>query len=604
MRPFWRSFWASTSAIFLMGLLFFLVIFIVVISSGEEPFDVEEDTVIVMKLDNPITERSMFNLSFGPGGMNTASTLGIKEIKESLRKAKSDSKIEGIQMNIGNLQCGMASVKEIRDAIIDFQSSDKFVIAYSESYSQKGYYLASVADEVYINPAGRVDFRGLSANLIFLKGMLDKLDVDMQIIRGSNNKFKAAVEPLMLDSMSNANRKQTMSYLNAMWYQILDEVGTSRGLTVAELNEMADSAYIRNAATSLEYKLVDGIKFEDEIIALIKAKTGTSESDNLTTLSFKKYLTFNQRNKEKARELTQTTTENDNANVAVIYANGSISGGVGDQTSIGSTTIAAAIRSARMDENIKGIVLRVNSPGGDAMASDVIWREVMLCKEAGKTVAVSMGDYAASGGYYISCAADRIFAQPNTITGSIGVFGIIPNIGPMLKSVAGITTDRVETNPHASFSITNALSDDEKLMVQQEVDAIYDDFISKVALGRPELDKADVDSIGQGRVWSGTDALRLKLVDELGGIDKAIAYVKEMEDLTDVEVRSLPEYNNDFITKFLIDQSLNQSASLVSEDVNGNSIFMKQLNQMAITVNELSTKKGVQAILPFEIIIE
>jgi protease-4 len=246
MKPFWRSFWASTLAIFLMGLLFVLIIFIVVISSGEDPFDVDEETVLVMKLDNPIAERSMFNLSFGPGGMNTASTLGIKEIKESLRKAKSDSKIQGIQMNIGNLQCGMASVKEIRDAIIDFQSSDKFVIAYSESYSQKGYYLASVADEVYINPAGRVDFRGLSANLIFLKGMLDKLDVDMQIIRGSNNKFKAAVEPLMLDSMSNANREQTMTYLNAMWYQILEEVGTSRGITVAELNEMADSAYIRS----------------------------------------------------------------------------------------------------------------------------------------------------------------------------------------------------------------------------------------------------------------------------------------------------------------------------------------------------------------------
>jgi protease-4 len=600
MKPFWRSFWASTLAIFLMGFLFVLIIFIVVISyiPEDKTFAIEENTVLKMSLNGPIGERTIINFSLSANGLNPSTIIGIKEIKKSLEKAKSDDKIKGIQLNIGQLQCGMASVEEIRNALIDFKESGKFLISYSESYTQKGYYLATAADEIFVNPSGRIDFRGLSANLIFVKGMLDKLDIDMQIIRGSNNKFKAAVEPLMLDSMSDANREQTMTYLSSMWKQMLTGIGQSRGKSIAELNEMADSAYIRNANSSLEYKLVTGIKFEHEIIAAVKVLAGTDINGDINYVKFTKYLIANERNEQRAKAVFPIDEDNDRSNLAIIYANGSISGGIGSQTSIGSSTIAAAIRDAREDENIKGIVLRVNSPGGDAMASDVIWKEIELCE---KPVAVSMGDYAASGGYYISCAADRIFAQPNTITGSIGVFGIIPNIGPMLKSVAGITTDRVETNPHASFSITNALSDEEKIIVQEEVDAIYDDFITKVALGRKDLDKKGVDEIGQGRVWSGIDAKERGLVDEMGGIDAAIAWVKNEAQISTVKIKALPEYNTDFWVNILIDQSLQQSEKA---NVNANSGLIQNLEKMAITVNELSTKKGVQAILPFEIIIE
>lgn len=594
MRPFWRSFWASSLAFFLVGAFllfaFFVTIFMIAGSIfDEKEFEYEEHSVLMMDFNDPVTEKSF--VTFDGGALSLNSAIGIREIKLALEAAEKDEKIDGIVLNIPAVRAGMASVEEIRNAILDFRESDKFVIAYSETYTQKSYYLATAADEIYLNPAGMVEFRGLGAELMFFKGMIDKLGIDMQIIRGSNNKFKSAVEPLMLDSMSVANRKQTMTYVNAMWNQMLTGISQERGIEISYLNEMADSVYVRNAQTSLSYKLVDGLKFEDEVLDIVASKSKAGKVDEIEWVDFSKYSYF------KNKEMEDEKVEEDN-NIAIVYAVGGIESGKGDQQTIGSETIASAIRDARLDNNIKAVVLRINSPGGSALASDVIWREVILTKEA-KPVIVSMGDVAASGGYYIACAADKIYAQPNTITGSIGVFGVLPNFGPMLEEKFGITTDRVETNEHSVLTLTQALTDDEEKIIQQGVDEIYDDFTQKVADGRG-MTQAEVDSIGQGRVWAGTDALNIGLVDELGGIDDALYYAADQANIkkSDIHVKTFPEWDNglmDILMQF----------DLAKDDQDGEeSAASAQVMKMLHTVDKLSTMKGVQARLPYEVIIE
>lgn len=592
MRPFWRSFWASTLAYFFIGIVLFLILFIVIkISFSTKEFEYEEHTVLKMDIQKQITEKSFVTFDGASFSLNEA--VGIREIKLALEAAEKDSKVDGIVINMPIINAGMASVEELRNAILKFRESDKFVIAYGEAYSQKSYYLATAADEIYLNPAGLVEFRGLGVQLMFFKGMIDKLGIDMQIIRGSNNKFKAAVEPLMLDSMSDANREQTMTYLNALWGQMLTGISAERGIDVAYLNEMADSLYVRSAATALSYKLVDGLKFEDEVMEMVAEKTKMKSIDDIKWLDFTKYAYHIDKNK-KIEDAAETE------NIAMIYAVGGIESGKGDAQTIGSETIAKAIRDARLDDDIKAVVLRVNSPGGSALASDVIWREVILTK-AVKPVVVSMGDVAASGGYYISCAADKIYAQPNTITGSIGVFGVIPNFGPMLEDKLGITIDGAQTNAHASsrLPIFSALTDDERKIFQEGVDDIYDDFTKKVAEGRG-MTQAAVDSIGQGRVWAGSDAINIGLVDELGGVDDALYFAAEKAGIkkSDIYIKSYPEWNTEFIDMLL-------TMEMNKEDKKDNeSSASTKLMEMIKTIDRMSTMKGVQARLPYEFIIE
>lgn len=593
MRPFWRNFWASFLAFFGVGVLLMIVFFVIVFGAigsafDSKPFEYKEQSVLLLKFDESITEKSF--ATFDSRALALKSALGIKEIKMALEAAAKDDKIAGILINAPSVAAGMASIEEIRNALIDFKASGKFVVSYGEMYAQKSYYLASAADEIYLNPAGMVEFRGLGAELMFFKGLIDKLGIDMQIIRGSNNKFKSAVEPLMLDSMSDANRKQTMTYLDAMWSQMLKGISEARGIDIAKLNEMADSVYVRNAVTSASYQLVDGLKFEDEVLSIVAEKAKIKEVKDLELVDFGKYAYH--KNKEY-----ETNHSLDEANIAIVYAVGGIESGKGDPETIGSETIAKAIRDARMDEDIKAVVLRINSPGGSALASDVIWREVVLTK-AVKPLVVSMGDVAASGGYYIACAADKIYAQPNTITGSIGVFGVLPNFGPMLKDKFGITTDRVETNEHAVLTLTQSLTDDEYKIIQQGVDEIYDDFTKKVAEGRG-MTQAEVDSIGQGRVWAGTDALKIGLVDELGGIDEALDFAASKANLkkSEVIVKAYPEWNSelmDILMQFNMAEEKEEEASVAST----------KLMEIIKVVDRLSSMKGVQARLPYEIIIE
>lgn len=595
MRPFWRNFWASTLAMFITGtlllIIFFVILFAIIGSAFDsKPFSYEENSVLLIEFDDPISEKSYSTLN--KSSFSVEQGMGIREIKIALEAAKSDDKIKGILLNIENMPAGMASTEEIRNALIDFKTSGKFIIAYSENYTQKGYYLSSVADEIYLYPEGMVEFRGLGAELMFFKGMIDKLGVDVQIIRGSNNKFKSAVEPFMLEEISDANREQTLTYINAMWMHMLKGIGESRKLTVAELNTMADSVYVRNGLTSKKYKLVDDLIYEDQLTEILQSKLGLSSTEEIEMVNFKKYV----RNKAKIHDNAIST---DSENIAVIYAVGSIESGKGNDNTMGSETIAKAIREARLDKNIKAIVLRINSPGGSALASDVMWREVILAKKA-KPFIVSMGDVAASGGYYIACAADRIFAQPNTITGSIGVFGVIPNFGPMLKDKIGVTTSRVETNEHALLTLTQALTDDERLIIQQGVDEIYLDFITKVSQGRGKLSVAQVDSIGQGRVWSGTDALKIGLVDELGGIDAAIKYAAEMAKLKpeNVVIKVAPKSKDKFAE--LLEAFDNDDDS--KEDAQ--SLLRIKMLEMVAIVEKITSMKGVQARIPYEIIIE
>ena len=356
---------------------------------------------------------------------------------------------------------------------------------------------------MYVNPSGGVEFKGIAANLIFIKGVLEKIGVEPQIIR--HGKFKSAIEPLINDKMSPANREQTRSYIGALWNQIIIGVSNSRKIGPAELQNIADSLLTLDAKGAVKYKLADGIKYKDEILEILKEKSGAKAIDKINFVSLTKYLKIDV--KDENRDLHNK--------VAVIFAEGDIVDGKGDDGNIGSTTLSRRIRDARLDADIKAVVLRINSPGGSALASDVIWREVVLTRKV-KPVIVSMGDVAASGGYYIACAADTIVAQPNTITGSIGVFGVLWNAKGLIDKL-GVSTDTVKFGKYSDLgTASRAMTEGERNIVQQEIENIYDQFITHVAEGR-KLTKAEVDSIGQGRVWSGVDAKAKGLVDGVGG---------------------------------------------------------------------------------------
>lgn len=590
---FWKTFWASLLATVLAGLIIVFIFFMILtamISGAGSIFDsktltVNENTVLHMELNGEIGDYTYAD--FSPASFQFEKQFGLKEILRGIELAKEDDKIEGIFLNCDNVQCGLATVQEIRGALADFQASGKFVVAYHETYSKSAYYLSSVAEELYVFPSGSLDFLGLGAELMFVKGALEKLDVEMQIIRGSNNKFKSAVEPLIYEKMSDANRIQTQKYIDALWAEMTGGIAASRNLKVPYLNKVADSAFIRKSGDAVKYKMADGIKYYDEVVDILASKVGVT-ADTLELLSFQKYAI------KKTRE-ERTLAKLDDKNIAVIFAEGDIVDGMGEKNQIGGTNLSQQIRAARMDDKIKAVVLRVNSPGGSALASDIVWREVQETKKL-KPVVVSMGDVAASGGYYIACDATRIFAQPSTITGSIGVFGIIPYTGDMFKNKLGITFDRVQTNKHSVLSMNKRLEEDELKLIQQGVDDIYDDFISKVASGR-NMTKAQVDSIGQGRVWAGTDAIKIGLVDEFGGLNDAIAYAAAEAGIetADISLKYTPngEGNKFFeLLENLEEQQGGKSANL-------NSGVETQIMDIYSYVRSIGTTSTYQARIPY-----
>ncbi len=546
-----KNFFTSLLGSFLGTVIAFVIVLLIVIGiiagalsgfskSKDKTKTVSENTVLHLKFDKKIVERTGKNPfeSFSLTSFSTELPLGLNDILADIDKAREDPNVKGIYLDLSAVQAGMATLEEIRNALGRFKLSKKFIYSYGETYTQGSYYLASMADRIYLNPAGAIEWKGLGAQIMFYKGLLDKLEVTAQIFR--HGKFKSAIEPFDLDKMSPANREQTLTYVSALWNHLLEGISSQRSIPVAELNRIADNLLLQNAGDAKLNKFADDLAYEDEVYAAINKKLNKKETDKINFLSLETY------HKSSSPGSSKPFTKN---KIAVVYAVGEIESGEGDDKTIGSERISKAIREARLDSHVKAIVLRVNSPGGSALASDVIWREVVLARKA-KPLVVSMGDVAASGGYYISCAADHIFAQPNTITGSIGVFGILPNIQKMLNNKLGITVDTVKTNHHSDIGTAlRPVTAEEGKYILAGIQHVYDEFITKVGAGR-KMDTATVDSIGQGRVWSGVDAKGRGLVDELGGIADALAYAAKQAKLDNYKILSLPEQKDPFSAIF------------------------------------------------------
>jgi protease IV len=523
------------------------------------------------------------------------SGMGLNEILKSIKKAETDTNIKGIYLDLNNdVAASAATLEEVRNALIGFKTSKKFIYAYAETYSQKSYYLASVADKIYLHPEGELTFKGLSAQIMYYKNALEKLNIEMQVFR--HGKFKSAVEPFLLDKMSAPNRLQMETLLNSIWKNMLDAVSKQRGISTEELQSMADELKISSPDDAKQLKLVDELKYKDEVMDILKAKLGVKEKDKINFVSLNNYAKAKEKGKKEEEKEEDFNAKKSEKKLAVVYAVGSIESGSGDDETIGSETIAKAIKDARTDSSVKAIVLRVNSPGGSALASDVIWREVVLAKKV-KPVVVSMGDVAASGGYYISCAADRIFAEPNTITGSIGVFGVLPNAKKLFNEKLGINIDTANTAKHSDLGTPyRAASEVEAAYIQKGVEKVYDTFTKRVAEGRG-MKQADVDSIGQGRVWSGADALNIKLVDELGGINDAIKYTANKASLKEGEYKIVgyPK-QKDPLKEFLKGKKDDEEAKLLKENLG---VFY----EYAKSIQCILKVKGVQARLPFDFMI-
>jgi protease-4 len=591
MKQFFKFMFASALGLVLGIFLLFGILAGIGASMGDkQKVEVKDNSVLHLKLNQQIQERGkdnpFGNLDAGPFGDQGA--LGLNDILSSLENAANDGKIKGIYLDVQSIPAGMATVEEIRNALLKFKESGKWIVSYSEIYTQKAYYVVSVSDEIWLNPEGMLEWKGLGAQLMFMKGMFEKLEVEPQIIR--YGKFKSAIEPLILDKMSEANRMQTMTYLSDLWNKMLAGVAEGRGKTVAELDGYSQNATIQDADDALEYGLVDELLYKDQVIERLREKMEITDEDaKVNYIALGKY-----KDAPKAKGDDDDKAKR-KEKIAVIYAVGSIEGGNGDDETIGSETISKEIRKAREDDKIKAIVLRVNSPGGSALASDVMWREIVLAK-AVKPVVVSMGDVAASGGYYISCAADSIFAQPNTITGSIGVFGVLMNAKKLVNNKLGITVDTVKTNKFADLGTPfRALTETERDIIQKGVNDIYTDFITKVAEGRG-MKVADVDSIGQGRVWSGEDALAIGLVDRLGGIDDAIACAARMAEVENYRVLEFPEKKDPF-QQMVEDLTGKGEEALLKHRLGSYYEYVKD-------VEELMNMEGVQARLPYQIYID
>lgn len=590
MKNFFTSFFGAMLGVIISSILIVVIAVASIIgglasaiSKSETNDVVKNNSVLLIDFNQEIKDRTTENpfADFNFSNIGDKS-IGLDKIIENINGAKTDSSIKGIYLHLTTMEAGMAAMEEIRNALIDFKKSKKFIYAYSEMYSQKMYYLASVADKIMLNPQGEFDFKGLSAQIMFFKKALDNLQVDVQVFR--HGKFKSAIEPFMLDKMSEANREQTEQFLGSIWNNMLSEISKERKIEISELNSIADNLKIGSPDDAMKNKLIDGLMYEDEVKSMIRKKLAIGENDKINFVKIAKYEPENSKVKDFST----------GDKVAVIYAVGSIESGEGDDETIGSERIARAIREARLDDNIKAIVLRVNSPGGSALASDVMWREVTLAKKA-KPFVVSMGDVAASGGYYISCAADKIFAQPNTITGSIGVFGIMPNAQKMLSERLGITIDTVNTNKHSDMGgIFRGVTENERAFIQNGVEEVYDVFTKRVAEGR-KMKQSAVDSIGQGRVWSGSDALRINLVDELGSLDNAIEFAAKKAKIDEYSIQQLPKPKNPF------DEILGNI-----EKETESKILKNQLGETYTYLKNLKTLinlKGVQARMPYDLII-
>jgi protease IV len=589
MKEFFKYVLATVVGVFavsIIGMVLFFMIIGAIISSTEKQVAVENNSMLVIDLSRQIVDRAP-NDPFEDLEIpmfSQVKTLGLDDIFTSLENAVTDDHIKGVYLKLSMVNGGMASVEEIRNALIEFRKNcDKPIYAHGDQYmmDQKAYYLATVADKIVIHPEVSVDFRGLGGEMMFFKNALEKVGVEMQIVR--HGKFKAAVEPFMLDKMSAENREQQLTYMGSLWNHMLKGISEKRNIPVEKLNLLADDVQSFNKGQkAVESGLVDEVKYKDQVLDDLREITGIEGTKGVPVISASKYADVPAKGKKFSRN-----------KVAVIYASGDIGMSFGGEF-IDGDKLSREIRKVRQDSSYKAIVLRIDSPGGTVFDSETIWREVKLAADE-KTMVVSFGNVAASGGYYLSCAADKIIASPNTITGSIGIFGTIPNFGELLNDKLGITTDVVKTNKNSDLlTLTRPMTDYERQMMQASIEEGYDIFISHVAEGR-QMTKVQVDSIGQGRVWSGENAKEIGLVDEFGGLKDAIALAAEIEGLEDYRTVDLPALPDPFQELFKVGTD-NIRARFLKNELGEKYRYYEYFKKM-------SGMNGVYARMPYDIYV-
>ncbi len=582
MKSFFKIFFASFLALIVFSILGVMVLIgLAASASSSDKPTIGADAVLVLDLSKPFKERVQENPFASLSGDDEWETPSLFEMVKLIEHAKQDPNVEGIYILASNNVNGFAASEEIRKALLDFRKSKKFVVAYGETITQKGYSIANVAQKIFVHPQGGLEWAGFSSNLLFLKGMLDKLEIKPQIFYAG--KFKSATEPLRETQMTEANRLQTSVWLGDLYNQFLYQTASARNIDTALLRSLAVEGKIQTASDALRYNLVDGLKYDDQLKTEITGRLNLPVNSKINFVYFGEYAKAVTINESSASE-----------KIAIIYASGDIVGGTGTDDQVASDDYRELIRKARLDKSVKAIVLRVNSPGGSALASDVIWREVSLAKKE-KPVVVSMGNVAASGGYYIACNANKVFANESTITGSIGVFSIVPNIESFLKNKIGITTDRVRTGPFADMgSMDRALTEPEKKFFQSSTDSIYHTFKTRVSEGRKK-DMVYVDSIAQGRVWTGTRGKAVGLVDEIGTLSDAIAAASSMAKVKSYRIKEYPEKKN------IIEQLFNNykhsiSMRLVETELGAEQFMMLQ------EVKKVKAMVGVpQAKMPYAV---
>jgi protease-4 len=582
MKLFFKIFLASLLSLVIFTLIIFFLFlgWIAGLTSREKPY-VEAKSVLVLDLSQHFKEQRVESPLSPFSSNDEIDVPGLFDVVRLIKKAKTDKKITGIYILANSNPNGFASSEEIRNALIDFKTSKKFVIAYGDVISQKAYDIANVADNIYLNPTGTLEWVGFNVDYIFLKGTLDKLEIQPQIFYAG--KFKSATEPFRTDKMTPENKLQTTAWLNDLYDRFLINTSGARNIDTATLFRLANEGKIQTARDALDNKLVDGLKYDDQVKDVIKDKLGIGKYEKLNLISINKYA--------NAGSFKKAGTQS----IAVIYAEGDIVDGNSTQNGIiASENYMKLIRKARLDKSIKAIVFRVNSGGGSSLASENIWRELSLAKQE-KPVVVSFSDVAASGGYYISCAADSIFAEPNTITGSIGVFGIVPNMETFFKNKLGVTFDGVKTAQYADAGVLHPLNENEKKMIQKSIEITYKQFKERVAAGRKK-DTAYIENIAQGRVWSGDDAIKIGLIDRFGGLQDAVDCAARMAKTTNYRLREFPTPQNIFDRIF--GSSLDNYSSKMKTEL-GDDNF--KIYGEILRIRQMTN--STQARLPFELII-
>ncbi len=576
---------ATIVGLFIFTMLFFFgIMFIAAIAgSGQETVNVNADSVIELDLSKVTTDYAG-KFHYKDFEYFEDNHDGLSDVIKAIEAAKDDSNIKGISILNSQSQLGMAQTKALRDALEDFKTSGKFVYAYANYFTQKEYYLNSVANQVYLNPVGEMEFKGLSSELMFFKDLQEKSGIKVEVIR--HGKYKSAVEPFLDNKMSDANREQVSALLHSVWNSTLADIAKSRNISAERLNEIASGLLARTPQMAQSEKLVDKVAYEDvyhdDIRQLLKAKKD-EDYNKISILDYAENI---------ALTATDYTTQN---RIAIIYAQGEITGGEGDVNEVGEGSMRRALQEARKDEDVKAIVLRIDSPGGSALTSDLIWREVELTKKV-KPVVVSMGNLAASGGYYIACNGNRIFAENNTITGSIGVFGMLPNFTELSNKI-GVHTEQVSTHANAAgYSPFKPMDENFRKVIQESVERVYGTFVTRVAAGR-KMSFAAVDSIGQGRVWSGAEALKIGLVDEIGGMDAAVAYAAKLAKIKEYRTQDYPEYEKNF-RDLLANMGIpfiKSTQAIIRETVGEDNYAILE------HIRRVKARKGIQACLPFEL---